>query len=414
MHLRFFFYSFLQNLHRLNYEIKMQHSLPMFSLSLLFLLFLSTTTTSSAHNITQILAKHHEFSTFNRYLTLTHLASEINRRQTITVCAVDNAAMDDLLDKHLSIYTLKNVLSLHVFADYFSSKKLHKITNGTTLTATLFQATGEAPGTSGYINITNTKGKNVGFTTEENDGHFSASFVKSVQEIPYNISVIQISNIIQSSEAEAPVSAPAEIDIIDLMTNKGCKEFAKLLEKSNITKTFTDIMENGLTVFCPIDKVVNTFLPKYKNLTKNGQTSLLLYHGIPDYHSLGMLRSKNGFINTMATTKGKNNKYDFSVKNDGDNVKLDTNIVTAKITGTLLDEEPLAVYKIDKVLQPSELFKAQSIFNNNSEDTAPEPNSGDDDGDVPADATADNNGVMIIGVNGWLMTLILSIGLVFV
>ncbi|CAN4096288.1 unnamed protein product [Withania somnifera] len=259
--------------------------------------------------------------------------------------------MDDLLDKHISIYTLKNVLSLHVFADYFGSKQLHRITKGTTLTATLFQATG-------YVNITNLKGKKLGFATEDNEGHFSANFLKSFQEIPYNISVIQISNIITSSG--------------------GCKECAKLLQNSKITKQFTDLMENGLTVFCPIDKVVNTFLPKYKNLTKNAQISMLLYHGIPDYHSLGMLRSKNGFINTMATTNGKNNKYDFNVQNDGDNVKLDTNVLTAKITGTLLDEEPLAVYKIDKVLQPSELFKAESI---NSEDTAPEPSSGDNDSD---------------------------------
>lgn len=121
------------------------------SIYLLLLLFFVITTTSSAHNITRILAKHPEFSTFNHYLTLTHLASEINRRQTITVCVVDNAVMDDLLDKHMSIYTLKNVLSLHVFADYFGSKKLHRITKGTTLTATLFQATGKTEMTSRYV-----------------------------------------------------------------------------------------------------------------------------------------------------------------------------------------------------------------------------------------------------------------------
>lgn len=256
------------------------------------------------------------------------------------------------------------------------------------------------------------KGKKVGFATEDNDGHFSSNFVKSIQEIPYNISVIQLSNIITSPAAEAPVAAPADVDLIDLMSKKGCKEFAKLLQNTQISKQFIDLMENGLTVFCPIDKVVNNFLPNYKNLTKNGQISLLLYHGIPDYHSLGMLRAKNGFINTMATTKGKNNKYDFSIKNDGDNVKLETNVVTAKITGTLLDEEPIAVYKIDKVLQPSELFKSQSI---NSDDSAMGPSSGDDnDGDSDDYDTTNNNGGMIMNVNGgWFVTFVLSIYLVF-
>ncbi|GKE52926.1 fasciclin-like arabinogalactan protein 2 [Tanacetum coccineum] len=119
-------------------------------LSLAFLLLLAFATTVQSHNITKILAKHPEFSTFNHYLTVTHLANEINRRQTITVCAVDNAAMSDLIAKGLSLQTIKNVLSLHVFADYFGSKKLHQVTKGSTSTATMYQATGEAPGNKLY------------------------------------------------------------------------------------------------------------------------------------------------------------------------------------------------------------------------------------------------------------------------
>ena len=170
------------------------HLLPTLSLLLLSLSLLSYTT--HAHNITRILAKHPEFSTFNHYLTITHLAAEINRRQTITVCAVDNAGMAGLLSKNLPIYAIKNVLSLHVFADYFGAKKLHQITGGSTLTATMFQATGEAPGTSGYVNITDLKGGRVGFGSENNDGHLNSVFVKSVEELPYNISVIHISQVI--------------------------------------------------------------------------------------------------------------------------------------------------------------------------------------------------------------------------
>ncbi|KAI9095022.1 hypothetical protein K1719_026486 [Acacia pycnantha] len=112
------------------------------------LLFVSSGITH-AHNITKILAKHPEYSTFNHYLSLTHLSSEVNRRTTITICAVDNAAMDELLSKHLSINTIKNILSLHVLLDYFGAKKLHQITNGTALAATMFQATGTAPGSAG-------------------------------------------------------------------------------------------------------------------------------------------------------------------------------------------------------------------------------------------------------------------------
>ena len=113
---------------------------------LLLLLLLALET--HAHNVTHLLANHPSFSSFNHLLTQTHLSDEINRRTTITVCAVDNAAMSALTSKGYTISTLKNILSLHVLLDYFGAKKLHQIGGGSALAATLFQATGAAPGTT--------------------------------------------------------------------------------------------------------------------------------------------------------------------------------------------------------------------------------------------------------------------------
>lgn len=59
----------------------------------------------------------------------------------------------------------------------------------------MFQATGSAPGSSGYMNITDLKGGKVGFGAEDNDGKLDATYVKSVAEFPYNISVLQISQV---------------------------------------------------------------------------------------------------------------------------------------------------------------------------------------------------------------------------
>lgn len=351
------------------------------ALSLLLSLLLPSTTTH-AHNITRILAQHPDFSTFNHYLTVTHLAAEINRRTTITVCAVDNAAMSDLLSKHLTLYTIKNVLSLHVFADYFGAKKLHQITKRSTLTATMFQATGEAPGTSGYVNITDLKGGKVGFGAVDNGGKLSSTFVKSIEEHPYNISVIQVSQILNSAEAEAPIPGPSQLNLTVLMAKQGCKSFADLLKSSGAESTFNENLDGGLTVLCPSDSILNSFMPKYKNLTAAGKVSLLLYHGVPVYLSMQTLKSNNGLMNTLATDGA--NKYDFTVQTSGEDVTLKTKVVTAAVTGTLVDEEPLVVYKIDKVLEPSELFKAAAAAapKETAQAAAPGP-------DAPADAAAD-------------------------
>ncbi|KAK3033993.1 hypothetical protein RJ639_033278 [Escallonia herrerae] len=305
--------------------------------------------------------------------------------------------MSALLSKGLTVYSIKNVLSLHVFADYFGAKKLHQITKGSTLTATMFQATGEAPGTSGYVNITDLKGGRVGFSAEDSDGSLSAVYVKSLLEMPYNISVIQISHILSSPEAEAPASAPTGKNVTGLMTQKDCKAFADLLISSGADVTFIQNSDGGLTVFCPTDTVVTAFMPKYKNLTAAGKASLLLYHGVPVYQSMGMLRSNNGLMNTLAT-EGPN-KYDFTIQNDGEDVKLETKAATAKIVATLIDAEPLAIYKIDKVLLPRELFKpapsAHAPKGEAAAADAPGPASDDED---PADQTAsDSNGVVRIG-----------------
>uniref|UniRef100_A0A5B7ART3 Putative FASCICLIN-like arabinogalactan 2 n=1 Tax=Davidia involucrata TaxID=16924 RepID=A0A5B7ART3_DAVIN len=383
---------------------------PVLTLSLLLLLSLLSYTTH-AHNITSILAQHPEFSTFNHYLTVTHLAAEINRRRTITVCALDNAAMSDLLSKQLSIYAIKNVLSLHVFADYFGAKKLHQIPDSSTLTATMFQATGNAPGTSGYVNITDLKGGKVGFSAEDNNGKIDSVYVKSVKEIPYNISVIQISKILTSAEAEAPTAGPSALNLTSLMSKQGCKAFNDLLTGTDAKKTFTENLDGGLTVLCPSDEAIKAFMPKYKNLTAAGKASLLLYHGVPVYQSMGMLKSNNGLMNTLATDGA--NKYDFTVQNDGEIVTLKTKVVTATITGTIVDEDPLAVYKIDKVLLPRELFKVapaapapkaespkaakgKKKSNSDEDSAAPEPDASDDDD--AADLTATDNGS--ISING--------------
>ncbi|XP_076886293.1 fasciclin-like arabinogalactan protein 2 [Bidens hawaiensis] len=374
---------------------------PSVALSLLFLL---TITLSNAHNITHILQKDPNLSTFNHYLTLTHLAGEINRRQTITVCAVDNAAMSTLIAKGLSLDTIKNVLSLHVFADYYGAKKLHQITKGSTSTATMYQATGEAPGTTGYVHITDAKGGKVQFTPEDNPSQTDVLFVKSVFELPYNISVIQISHVLNSPEAEAPTSAP-DLNLTSLLQRDGCKAFYNLLSTSGAIGTFLSAADGGVTVFCPSDDAVTAFAPKYKNLTAEGKTSLLLYHGVPTYNSMGMLRSSNGLTNTLATEGA--NKYDFTVQNDGEDVKLKTKVVTAEITGTVIDDEPVAIYRIDKVLMPRELFKGaveadepspspkKKKSGKNSDDAeAPGPDSSDDDGDA-ADQSANSGGKLV-------------------
>ncbi|CAA0838644.1 Fasciclin-like arabinogalactan protein 1 [Striga hermonthica] len=338
------------------------------SLSLFLLLLLPST--AYVDNITHILAGHPSLSLFNQHLTTTHLAAEINGRQTITVCAVDDDAMNLLLANSPSTPTIKNVLSFHVLLDYFDPKKLHQLAGGSANVTTLFQTTGSATESSGFVNITDLTGGKVRFSPL-NSPNISATFVKNIQSIPYNLSVIQISSLIASPEAEAPAPAPSQPNLTALMSATDCKIFAETLRANpQAQKTFDDNVQAGLTVFCPGDDAMKRFLPEYKkNLSAHDKESLLEYHGIPIYQSLAGLKSGNGVFNTLATDGAKS--YNFTVQNDGSTVTIKTGVVTAKIVTSLVDDQQLAIYKLDKVLLPKELFKS---------DLAPAP--------VPAPAPA--------------------------
>lgn len=116
-----------------------------------------------------------------------------------------------------------------------------------------------------------------------------------------------------------------------------------------------DDLEGGLTIFCPLDDPFKAFLPKYKNLSASDKAALLEFMAVPVYESIDMLKSNNGLMNTLATNGAQ--KFDFTVQNEGEEVTLKTKINTVKIVGTLLDEQPLAIYTVNKVLLPKELFK---------------------------------------------------------
>lgn len=133
-------------------------------------------------------------------------------------------------------------------------------------------------------------------------------------------------------------------------------------------------------------------MASYKNLTAKAKTAILLYHAVPDYFSLQLLKSNNGMVTTLATASESKKDYSYDVQNKGETVTLDTRVVNSAVTATVGDAEPLAVYAVTKFLKPKELYKVVE-----APAPAPEPSkkhksaaddssddSSDDSGDVKA------------------------------
>ncbi|CAN1236613.1 Fasciclin-like arabinogalactan protein 8 [Linum grandiflorum] len=395
--------------------------------SAFFLLFLTLSAAAvSAHNITEILSDSPDYSQFNDYLTRTGLADEINSRETITVLALNNGAMSDLTKHPDSV--VKKALSLLVVLDYFDPAKLHKITDGSSLSTTLYQTTGNAPGNFGFVNITDLQGGKVGFGSAAPGSKLDSSYVKPVKQIPYNISVIEISApIIAPGMLTAPAPSSADVNITALLEKAGCKTFASLLQSSGVLKSFVSAADKGLTVFAPNDEAFKApGVPDLAKLTNADTVSLLQFHAVPSYKPLGTLKAAKGPISTLATNGA--GKFELTATKSGDEVVLHTGVAPSRVADTILDSTPLMIFSVDNVLLPEELFgKSPSPAPAPGPAATPSPTPApssveapsplETPGGSPADApdggsessTADNNAAVHVSSGGGFLAAVVAV-----
>ncbi|KAK4418745.1 Fasciclin-like arabinogalactan protein 8 [Sesamum alatum] len=338
------------------------------TLSLLAIALLAAV--ASATNITEILAGFPEYSEFNDLLTQTKLADEINSREPVTVCALPNGALSSFTGKY-PLSVIKNILALHVLLDYFDAPKLHKISEGSVLSTTLYQTTGNAAGNLGFVNITDLRGGKVGFGSGVPGSPLDSTFTKSVKQVPYNLSVIEVSKAIAPS---AVLTAPAPaVNITGLLEKAGCKTFASLLASTGVLKVYQSAVDKGLTIFAPNDEAFKAEdAPDLSKLSNAEVVSVLQYHALASYTPIGTLKQTKGKITTLATNGA--GKYDIGVTTAGDSVSLDTGVDSSRIASTVLDSTPLCIFTVDSLLLPVELFgKAPAPAPGPAPETSPSP-----------------------------------------
>lgn len=329
------------------------------------------------HNITAILAANPDFTEFNAALNSTGLAAEIDSRATLTILAVNNPVMAALIAQRLPQDSLHRVLSMNVLLDYFDAAKLHSLHGGFALATSLYQSSGQAQESAGLVNITAHRGGRVAFAPYGTaDVPPAVFYQKSIHESPYDIAVLQVSALIFSPAAEAKAPAPppeASSGLTDLMSKNGCGGFAGLVTgTADAAETYQKSVDGGLTIFCPADKAVAAFNPTFKNLTVDSQLAILLYHGVAAHYSDTALKSINGEVNTLATDGAKS--YNLTIRDDGDTVKLTSSSRgEARVTKTVVDKPPLAIYLTDAVLLPRELLNGSGAAPSPAPVSAPAP-----------------------------------------
>ncbi|KHM99327.1 Fasciclin-like arabinogalactan protein 3 [Glycine soja] len=164
-------------------------------------LFLACSSAIRAFDITQLLGQYPEFSTFNKYLTETKLADQINSRNTITVLAVEDSAMHSIAAK--SPEAIKAIIGTHVILDFFDEKKLMEAQASSQQLTTLFQASGLAVNQQGFLKVALVGEGEIAAPVD------ATELMRTVTSEPYNISILQVTKpiLVPGVDSQTPASS---------------------------------------------------------------------------------------------------------------------------------------------------------------------------------------------------------------
>ncbi|CAK9188284.1 unnamed protein product [Ilex paraguariensis] len=337
---------------------------------LCFLTFSSHHIPIEAINVTNLLSSNPDLSEFTNLLTSTAVAADLTQRSSVTLLVVPNTYLrsSDLTHHpyNPSSANLADVLSYHVLLEYLSWYDLRRVPPNGKLVATLFQTTGRATNNFGSVNITRNPTTNAItiFSPTTN-----ATLLSLIKSIPYNITIFSVNSLLvpygfdlMASETRPPLGLNITKALID---GHNFNVAASMLTASGVVEKFeADEGGAGITMFVPTDDAFSD-LPAtvgFPSLSADNKTVVLKFHVLHSYYPLGSLQSiVNPVQPTLATEDNGAGSYTLNISRVNGSLAIDTGIVQASVTQTVIDQNPVAIFGISRVLLPSEIFGKNPI-----------------------------------------------------
>ncbi|KAI4322729.1 hypothetical protein L6164_022396 [Bauhinia variegata] len=168
----------------------------------------------------------------------------------------------------------------------------------------------------------------------------------------------------QTQAQTAPAPAPAgPLNLTGILDKAG--QYTTFIRLLNETQQITQLQSQlnstteGFSVFAPTDNAFqNLKAGTINDLTDDQKVKLILYHVTPKYYTLTQLLTVSNPVRTQAS--GSEGSWGLNFTGQGNQVNVSSGVVTTQINNALRQQFPLAVYQVDKVLLPSELFGAKS------------------------------------------------------
>ena len=171
------------------------------------------------------------------------------------------------------------------------------------------------------------------------------------------------------AQAPGPAAAPSGPPNVTAILEKGGQytTFIRLMKETQQDTQLNSQLNSSFgnnggdyTVFAPTDNAFNNLKPGTLNsLTQQQQVSLVQGHVLPNFYSMDSFQTASNPVRTQAS--GRDGPYTLNITSDTNNqVNVSSGVVDVRINNALYSAKPLAVYSVDKVLLPMELFGAKA------------------------------------------------------
>lgn len=177
--------------------------------------------------------------------------------------------------------------------------------------------------------------------------------------------LLLIAAVLLSTETSAQPAAPAPgpagpINLTAILEKGG--QFTTFMHLLKITQvgeqvnTQVNSSSDGMTVFAPTDNAFQNLKAGTLNkLSPDEQVKLVLYHVSPKFYTLDDLLSVSNPVRTQASGRD-NGVYGLNFTGEANQVNVSTGYLETRVSSALRSQRPLAVYVVDMVLLPGEMF----------------------------------------------------------
>ncbi|KAJ6708325.1 FASCICLIN-LIKE ARABINOGALACTAN PROTEIN [Salix viminalis] len=173
-----------------------------------------------------------------------------------------------------------------------------------------------------------------------------------------------------TTPVKAPPNAPSQAPSAQVATSPGPVDVGKILQKAGHFTVFVRLMQattedaelnkelnttnNGITIFAPSDNAFSSLKSGFLNaLSDEDKTELVKFHVLPALVSSSQFQTVSNPVRTQA---GTGPRVTLNVTTTGNFVNISTGLTNTSISGTVYTDSQLAIYQIDKVLFPVDIF----------------------------------------------------------